>query len=228
MSQNIYGAVAAANAKGSIMRYSKDGGTHRIPNISNIALAGGEAEEITVDALAEDDASFVGRPGVEGMTVDFNAFPIAHESFVDLIESKSDGEPLQFEIVTAPAMISPPSTARAAIATTGVVTFTGDGNPRLGNVLKVGHVLAVGNDIHKVDRFTGTPGSLVANVRPVPGSAVAASAYRYGIPIVTFQFAATVRQVGNLVFGTNAAISGTLLLTPTAPLPTPAFSVPAA
>ena len=204
----------------TLIEYQVAGAAYRaLPGPSAIRDPGLERDTETTSNFAGPSQS-LGEERIGEITIDSKYMP-HHKSWKDLRKAFEDGSIVGLRYTIPTAVVPTSQTARVAITSTGVVTFTDTGTPPVLDFKQpqydVGLVIQVGSDFYVVDTINRATGAVM--VTPPPGAAVAATAFSLRLPSIRRVPQCQVRKIDEMQIEGNAGITTQLILIPTSRLP---------
>ena len=174
---------AVISSEQALLEVSTDGSTFdEVPGVSSFSLSGGDPEtrQTIMFRGTRQKAGAAQAPTVD---VELASFLPHHAAMRTLQDRFKDGEKVRIRLTTLEDEIfASTAGSTCAIATTGVCTFVGTGNPDFtGDDYGPGFVIEVGGTKYVIDGITNAG---VMTVDPAPASAVSAAIYKIYIPSV--------------------------------------------
>ena len=182
-------------------------------------IDGGTKEGRSTTSESGAPTGLAGPPSAPIVSV--NAYGVPHHAAWDRVEDGfNDDLLLDFRLDTQSRMLRAMTTGtdRAAIAATGVVTFSG--NPPSRQQLREGAVLRIADTDYHIRTVTqGSP--QVATVDPAPATAVTAANYSIRVPVYRREFQGLVLETPTLHgdLPTGGELNGTLRIQALGELP---------
>ena len=210
-SDNLQGLFIA----NSLLETQIDGAWHELPGANATTASGSEATENTVEWYRGVTRA-TGQPVPPSIDITLPIFLPHHRVYVHL--SENTGRQLPFRLTTQGGeLFGATSRDTATIATSGVVTFSGDsatGGNRTDykSSLSPGSIIQIGGTKYIIDVVSDTGQT---TVHPAPGSDVSASQYSIQIASVRANWIGSVRGTGNWSAEGGTTLSSNLSITAT-------------
>ncbi len=218
--------------RANLFEVSSDNSTWwEVPGVGNVSKSGGEGSQTQITAI-NGVAAISEPPGVPSYTVTLVSYAPQAEALKIVDQAARSQSVLYYrfttganrEILAATASATTGAFRAAAIATSGVVTFTtGTGTgAAIPNFLtdpqysKLGLKITVSSSDYFVSKISGTSAATAVTVTPAPSTAVAAATYSISVPQLRETGSATVFASGNYDGDQTTAITSTFSLQPQA------------
>ena len=217
------GGQPLIRAEGTVVEYLDGAAWTDFPFVSGVTGTPAEAPETEIRSFT-NVSKLAGLPGVPSVSVTVASYMAHLPAVKRVLEAGQSGELLQWRVRTALKSIGAPPDTTAAIATTGVVTFSGAGTaPDLtSDNYGRGDVISIGARHFIIVSISDTGVAMVVDsaTDKAPSGAVAAAAYTFSVPALRLgPFTAAVRSSGGFDLQAGGALSSTIELTPQDQLP---------
>ena len=223
-----FASIAFVPSEGKKVSVNDGGSWVELPGVRGWEMSGGGREGRSVST---DSSAPYGTAGVKSVPqIDIEAMAIPyHAGWIHVFDAWDDNDPVRFRLDTEKIEMIPLTTGsvKAAIATTGVVTWAG-GDPQIADV-PLGAALRIGTTDYFIGSVAVSSGALGAvTVDPAPAAAVASAVYSMRIPGIRFEFNAKVlsQPVTGMSIPHGGEGTGNLMIQPIAPLARPTVLAP--
>ena len=191
----------------------------QVPAVESISISGGEGSQTQIKAI-DGLAAIAESPGVPTLAVVLASY-VPHVKSLEIVKAARDNRStIYYRVSTATATTlqaeaAATGTSAAAIATSGVVTFSGTATPDFTSdaLNMLGLLIKINSDSTKYVVSNITDAGVVT-VTPSPSTAVAAALYAIEFPQLRDTGAATVSAFGNYDGDPDNPISGGFTLVP--------------
>ena len=203
---------ALAGVTGNRARvYYNDSGWKEVQGIGSMEIGTGSATTNTYNAF-EGSFSEAGSEEIGQVTFEAASYQPAHRSWRWLEGKRAAGDDVTLRVESRQVTIAPATTGnrRAAIATTGVVTFSGGAS--LPSSAARGHALLIDGDIYVIESISDATNPVVTVT--APNSAVSADNFAVIFPILRWVVSGSIAQMPGATLGLEAAITGQLVIQP--------------
>ena len=214
--------------RANLLEISSDNATWwEVPGVGSVSKSGAEGSQTQITAI-NGVAAISEPPGVPSYTVNLVSYAPQAEA-LKIVDSAARSQSVVYyrfttganrELLAATASATTGAFRAAAIATTGVVTFTAGTNAEIPDFIsdplysKLGLKITVGNNDYFVSKISGSTAATAVTVTPAPSAAVTAATYSISTPQLRETGSATVYASGNYDGDQTTAITSSFAMQP--------------